>query len=75
MHIYLNLIPAIERHQSILLNATQWTNCFKRKYLFHMVVKFLTRILYRLCHLETFVAMRKTSYDILLYLLFSFCFT
>ena len=46
---YLNLYPTTEigkasRH---LLNATEWTNYFRRKYLFHKVVKSLTRILYR----------------------------
>ena len=30
-----------------LLNATQWTNCFRRKYLYHLVIKSLTRILNR----------------------------
>ena len=38
IHIYLNLNPA---------TAEKLTNCFRQKYLFHIVVKSLTRILYR----------------------------
>ena len=37
IYIYLNLNPTTEK----------LTNCFRQKYLFHIVVKSLTRILYR----------------------------
>ena len=49
VYIYINLNPTIEIVKALkhLLNATEWTNCFRRKYLFHIVVKSLTRILYR----------------------------
>ena len=49
VYIYINLNPTIEivKASKHLLNATEWTNCFRRKYLFHIVVKSLTRILYR----------------------------
>ena len=40
---YINLNPTIE----IVDGQTEWTNCFRQKYLFHVVVKSLTRILYR----------------------------
>ena len=45
VYIYINLNPTIEIVKAS--NATEWTNCFRRKYLFHIVVKSLTRILYR----------------------------
>ena len=49
IYIYLNLNPTIEivKASKHFLNATEWTNCFRRNYLFHIVVKSLTRILYR----------------------------
>ena len=80
IYIYLNLNPTIEivKASKHFLNATEWTNCFRRNYLFHIVVKSLTRILYRsmpsgdICRNEKW---EKTSDAILLYLLFRFSFT
>ena len=43
IYIYVNLNTTIE----IGNRQTERTNCFRRKYLFHIVVKSLTRILYR----------------------------
>ena len=49
IYTYLSLNPAIEifAASNHLLNATEWINRFRRKYLFHIVVKSLNRILYR----------------------------
>ena len=49
IYIYINLNPTIKivKASKHLLNATEWTNCFRRRYLFHIVLKSLTRVLYR----------------------------
>ena len=46
---YLNLYSTTEigKASKHLLNAIEWTNYFRRKYLFHKVFKSLTRILDR----------------------------
>ena len=47
MYICIYIYIEIAKAPKHLLNATEWTNCFRRKYLFHIVVKSLSRILYR----------------------------
>ena len=46
--MYINLNPTIKivKASKHLLNATEWTNCFRRRFLFHIVLKSLTRLLY-----------------------------
>ena len=49
IYIYINLNHRINIVKALkhLLNATEWTNCFRRRYLFQIVLKSLTRVLYR----------------------------
>ena len=75
MHLNLNPTTEIVEASKHLLNATEWTNCFRQNYLFHIVVKSLTRILYRGMPSGDIRSNEENFNDILLYLLFRFSFT
>ena len=49
IYIYINFNHRINIVKALkhLLNVTEWTNCFRRRYLFQIVLKSLTRVLYR----------------------------
>ena len=39
VYMYIYIYIEIAKAPKHLLNATEWTNCFRRKYLFHIVVR------------------------------------